>query len=69
VKQAIREFNSTNDIRLLENLSCDCQLEWQIELQKEHRPLFDRVRDAVLRLRAYQEQIGNLGSSARWQNA
>jgi hypothetical protein len=69
VKQAIREFNSTNDIRLLDNLSCDCQLEWQIELQKEHRPLFDRVRDAVLRLRAYQEQIGNLGSSARWQNA
>ncbi len=69
VKQAIREFNSTNDIRLLEDLSCECRMEWKVELQKEYLSLFDRVSDAILRLRAYQEQQGNLGLPSLWQNA
>jgi len=50
VKEAIRQFNATNDPRSLQELDCACKAEWRAELERQYTPLLDRIADAVTQL-------------------
>jgi hypothetical protein len=51
VKDAIRQFNATNDPRYFQDLDCTCKADWKAELQKKAPPLMDRISYALAQLR------------------
>lgn len=43
VRQVINKFNETQDIRLFDDLDCDCIIDWRKDLDVKEISLFDRI--------------------------
>ncbi|HEY9246245.1 MAG TPA: archaeosine biosynthesis radical SAM protein RaSEA [Candidatus Methanoperedens sp.] len=47
VRKMINKFNETQDIRLLDNLDCDCMNDWRRDMGRKEIPLFERIDDQM----------------------
>jgi radical SAM enzyme (TIGR01210 family) len=50
VKNRIRQFNSTGDFQVFDDLDCACKSVWTAELERSYPPLLDRIENILLRL-------------------
>lgn len=59
IKDAIRQFNSTYEIKTLEDLNCKCKIEWENELNKTYPPLIERLPEVLRHLKHYLKNLNN----------